>query len=324
MNILVTGGAGYIGSHTAQVLIERGHKVVVLDNLSTGFKEAVPAGAEFVQGDIRETDFVINVLKSFKINAIVHFAAKLIVPESVDKPYDYYDNNVNGVLSMVKACREVEVKNFVFSSTAAVYGETAVTGLITEGTPTAPANPYGASKLMSERILMDSEVPYKLRTVCLRYFNVAGAHPHLTNGQRTLAATHLIKVASEAACGKRDSVGVFGTDYSTPDGTGVRDYIHVLDLAQVHALALQYLEDGGVSQVVNCGYGQGFSVRQVLDTIKAVSKSEFKVINMPRRQGDVAALVADPSKAQNLFKWTPRHNDLTFICKTAYEWEKSR
>lgn len=322
MKVLVTGGAGYIGSHTAQVLLERDHQVVVLDNLSTGFQEAIPPGCEFVQGDIRDTNFVVNLLKSFKIEAVVHFAAKLIVPESIDKPYDYYDNNVNGVLSMVNACRQTGVDKFVFSSTAAVYGETEKQGLINETDPTGPTNPYGASKLMSERILLDSEKPYGLKTVCLRYFNVAGAHPHLQNGQRTKAATHLIKVASEAACGKRASVGIFGTDYKTVDGSGVRDYIHVVDLAQVHALALQYLSDGGSSQIFNCGYGEGFSVKQVLSTMRTVSNVEFKTVEEKRRQGDVASLVADSTKAQKTLKWTPRHNDLNFICKTAYEWEK--
>lgn len=322
MQVLVTGGAGYIGSHTVQKLLDAGYGVVVYDNITTGFREAIPAGAELVMGDVRDKLMLSRVMKDKKISAVVHFAAKLIVPESVEKPLDYYENNTAGVLTLAQACLENDVKKVVFSSTAAVYGDASVSGLITEASPTGPLNPYGQSKLMSESILRDCEKPHGLKSVCLRYFNVAGAAVSGNNGQRTKNATHLIKVASEAACGKRESVGIFGTDYPTPDGTGVRDYIHVEDLAELHVLALKYLSDGGDSQIFNCGYGRGFSVREVIDTVRKVSGVNFKVIEQPRRAGDAAQLVADSSKIRKAFSWTPKYDNLELICQTAYNWEK--
>ncbi|MBV2167561.1 MAG: UDP-glucose 4-epimerase GalE [Bdellovibrio sp.] len=322
MQVLVTGGAGYIGSHTVQKLLDAGYGVVVYDNITTGFREAIPTGAELVMGDVRDKLMLSRVMKDKKISAVVHFAAKLIVPESVEKPLDYYENNTAGVLTLAQACIENGVKKVVFSSTAAVYGDASVSGLITEQSPTGPLNPYGQSKLMSENVLRDCEAPHGLKSVCLRYFNVAGASVSGNNGQRTKNATHLIKVASEAACGKRESVGIFGTDYSTPDGTGVRDYIHVEDLADLHVLALKYLSDGGSSQIFNCGYGRGFSVRDVIDTVRKVSGVNFKVIEQPRRAGDAAQLVADSSKIRKAFAWTPKYDNLELICRTAYEWEK--
>lgn len=322
MQVLVTGGAGYIGSHTVQKLLDAGYGVVVYDNITTGFREAIPTGAELVMGDVRDKLMLSRVMKDKKISAVVHFAAKLIVPESVEKPLDYYENNTAGVLTLAQACIENGVKKVVFSSTAAVYGDASVSGLITEQSPTGPLNPYGQSKLMSENVLRDCEAPHGLKSVCLRYFNVAGASVSGNNGQRTKNATHLIKVASEAACGKRESVGIFGTDYSTPDGTGVRDYIHVEDLADLHVLALKYLSDGGSSQIFNCGYGRGFSVREVIDTVRKVSGVNFKVIEQPRRAGDAAQLVADSSKIRKAFAWTPKYDNLELICRTAYEWEK--
>lgn len=324
MKVLVTGGAGYIGSHTAQALLEAGHKVVVFDNLSTGFKEAIPAGCEFVTGDVRNTEALTRVLTDFQIEAVVHFAAKLIVPESVEKPLEYYENNTVGVMSLAHACINAKVDKVVFSSTAAVYGNATTEGLITEKSPTAPLNPYGSSKLMSEQILRDCEAPFGLRSVSLRYFNVAGARVAGGNGQRTKDATHLIKVGSEAACGKRAQVGIFGTDYPTTDGTGVRDYIHVEDLADLHVLALKYLQEGGAAEVFNCGYGHGFSVKEVLSTLKKVSGVDFKIVESPRRAGDAANLVANSQKARSVFGWSPRYDNLELICKTAYEWEKSR
>lgn len=323
MKVLVTGGAGYIGSHTAQALLGAGHQVMVMDNITTGFREAVPVGVELIQGDVRNGALLAEVLKKNSVDAVIHFAAKLIVPESLEKPIEYYENNTMGVLSLVQACVASNVKKVVFSSTAAVYGDVATNALLTEKTPTAPLNPYGSSKLMSEQILRDCEAPHGLRSVCLRYFNVAGAAEDGKNGQRTANATHLIKVASQAACGKRASVGIFGTDYPTPDGTGVRDYIHVEDLADLHVLALNYLNEGGKPEIFNCGYGHGFSVREVIDTVKKVSGVDFKVEEQPRRAGDAATLVADSSKVRKAFNWTPKRDNLELICKTAYEWERS-
>lgn len=323
MKILVTGGAGYIGSHTAQELLKAGHEVYVFDNLSTGFEQAIPKGSQFIIGDIRDTEVVEKTLRLHHIDSVIHFAAKLIVPESVTKPYEYYDNNVGGVISMVKACKEQKIKNFVFSSTAAVYGDENADVPVLETAKTKPASPYGASKLMSEQILLDAAKAYNFGVAVLRYFNVAGAALDLSNGQRTKGATHLIKVASEAACGKRPGVHIYGTDYSTPDGTGVRDYIHVVDLAHVHMKALEYLNGGGESEIFNCGYGKGFSVVQVLDKVKKVSEKNFEIINSPRREGDVAQIVANSTKAKTKLKWSPKYDDLEVICRSAYEWEKS-
>lgn len=323
MKVLVTGGAGYIGSHTVQALLGSGHQVVVYDNLSTGFKNAIPLAVEFVQGDVCNQQQLAETLQQFKIEAVIHFAAKLIVPESIEKPIEYYQNNTAGVLSLAQACVTAGVDKVVFSSTAAVYGDVASSELISEKSATAPLNPYGWSKLMSEQMLRDCEKPFGLRSVSLRYFNVAGAAVDGKNGQSTKNATHLIKVASQAACGTRASVGVFGSDYPTPDGTGVRDYIHVEDLADLHVLALDYLCNGGKSDVFNCGYGLGFSVREVINTVRKVSGKEFEVIEQPRRAGDAAQLVANSSKVQKAFNWQPKRNDLELICRTAYEWEKS-
>lgn len=322
--ILVTGGAGYIGSHTSKKLLDAGYEVFVLDNLSTGFEAAIPSGCQFIRGDVLDTPLLIGVLKEYQISAVVHFAAKLIVPESVTDPIKYYYNNTFGVMSLASACQEAGVKNVVFSSTAAVYGNIAAQGLITELAPIAPLNPYGYSKWMSEQILRDCDLAFGLKSICLRYFNVAGASEAGINGQRTKEATHLIKVASEAACGLRSEVKVFGNDYQTVDGTGVRDYIHVDDLADIHVLALkELLENKGlVSEVYNCGYGQGYSVLQVLEALKAVSGVDFKVTYAPRRAGDAGQLVADVSKLKKKLGWQPRLNDLNKICASAYNWEK--
>ncbi|WP_374001724.1 UDP-glucose 4-epimerase GalE [Bdellovibrio bacteriovorus] len=323
MRVLVTGGAGYIGSHTVSVLLRSGYQVVVFDNMTTGFRAAIGAGVEFVNGDVRSVSDLGNVLQKYSIDAVVHFAAKLVVPESIVQPVEYYQNNTAGVLSLLQACIANGVRKIVFSSTAAVYGDALASGMVTENLQAKPLNPYGFSKLMSEQILRDCEEPHGIRSVCLRYFNVAGAAEDGKNGQRTANATHLIKVASQAACGKRASVGIFGTDYPTPDGTGVRDYIHVEDLADLHVLALNYLNEGGKSEIFNCGYGHGFSVREVIDTVKKVSGVDFKVEEQPRRAGDAATLVADSSKVRKAFNWTPKRDNLELICQTAYEWERS-
>lgn len=321
MKLLVTGGAGYIGSVTTKILIEKGHEVVVYDNLSTGFRQAVHPKAHFILGDIRDRDLLARVLKDRGIEAVVHFAAKLIVPESVEKPFEYYETNVLGGLNVALACVKAGVKFLVFSSTAAVYGNPGQEP-VTESASVAPLNPYGASKHMVERILADFDRAYGLRSITLRYFNVAGATADFSVGQRTAKATHLIKVAVEAACGKRPEASVFGTDYPTPDGTGVRDYIHVQDLAEAHALALNDLASGGSTSVLNCGYGKGFSVREVLRTVRQVSGVDFQTKDAPRRQGDAAVIVADASRLRERFGWIPKFDDLKEICRSAYEWEK--
>lgn len=321
MKVLVTGGAGYIGSHATQKLLDAGYAVVVYDNLNTGFKEAVPAGADFIQGDVRDKLMLSRVMKDKNISSVVHFAAKIIVSESIEKPMDYYENNTMGVLALAQACVANGIRKIVFSSTAAVYGNASSVGLIDERAQTKPLNPYGQSKLVSEFILRDCEKPYGLKSVCLRYFNVAGASLDGKNGQRSKDATNLIKVVCETAAGKRDSVGIFGTDYPTPDGTGVRDYIHVEDLADIHVFALKYLEQGGESEIYNCGYGKGFSVREVIENVRKVSGKNFKVIERPRRECDISFSVADSSKIRKAFNWTPKRDNLELICKTAYDWE---
>lgn len=323
MKVLVTGGAGYIGSHTVPKLLDSGYEVVVLDNLSTGFLGAISTKVDFVEGDVRDKRLLVEVIKKHQVASVIHFAAKLVVPESIEKPLEYYENNTAGVISLAQACIETGVKKVVFSSTAAVYGDNGVKGLISEQAKTSPLNPYGMSKLMSESILKDCEKPHGLRSVSLRYFNVAGAAVNRKNGQRTKNATHLIKVASQAACGLRDYVGIFGTDFDTPDGTGVRDYIHVDDLAELHVLALKYLSEGGATEVFNCGYGRGFSVREVIEAVKAISQVDFKVLEQSRRSGDAAQLVADSTKVRRAFSWSPKFDSLELICKTAYDWEKS-
>ncbi len=320
--ILVTGGAGYIGSHTCRQLIDAGHRVVVVDNLYSGHRWAVPDAAQFVEGDIADAALVHDTLRAHDVRAVIHFAGHIVVPESVADPLKYYRNNTLGSLALIQACLATGVNEFIFSSSAAVYGIPQQLPA-REDTPTAPINPYGWSKLMTEWMLRDvvAATP-EFRYVALRYFNVAGASLDGALGQATPEATHLIKVACEAACGQRPGVTIHGTDYATPDGTCIRDYIHVEDLARAHLDALDYLEHGGAAQVLNCGYGHGFTVREVLDTVRAVSGVAFPVTEGPRRAGDPPVLIADAARIRALLGWQPRHEDLRVICETAFQWER--
>jgi len=317
--ILVTGGAGYIGSHVVAMLGEAGERVVTLDNLSTGFAESVLYG-DLVVGDTGDRDTVARVLREHDVDTVMHFAAKTIVPESVAKPLVYYDNNTVATRNLLQCCDEAGVRHFVFSSTAAVYGNPA-DGVCSEDSPVAPINPYGTSKLMSEWMLRDLAAATSLRYVSLRYFNVAGSDPDGRIGQSTEKATLLIKVAAETAIGKRPSISIFGTDYPTPDGTGVRDYIHVSDLADAHLKALAYLRERGDSTVLNCGYGHGFSVREVLQTVETVSGNKLKIEEQPRRAGDPPMLIARADRIRELLGWSPQFDDLRVIVKTALDWE---
>lgn len=318
--ILVTGGAGYIGSHVVRLLTAAGKNVVVLDNLSTGFAEAV-LGAELIVGDTCDRELVTRLLEEHRVDTVLHFAAHTIVPESVSDPLKYYGNNTCCTRNLLECCAGAGVKYFIFSSTAAVYG-TPEDSICTEDSPLAPINPYGTSKLMSEMMLRDLGKAGDMRHVILRYFNVAGSDPEGRIGQSTKNATLLIKVAAEVAVGKREQLYVFGTDYPTPDGTGVRDYIHVDDLANAHIKALDYLREGGESVTLNCGYGHGFSVREVIDAVNRVNGAPIKVVEEPRRAGDPPALVAKADKARRLLGWEPRYDDLDFIVKTSLDWER--
>lgn len=320
--ILVTGGAGYIGSHAVLALLDAGWPVVVLDNLVTGFRWAVPKGATFVEGDIADSDLVAGLIAEHGIGAVMHFAGSVVVPESVDDPLKYYDNNTAKSRTLIESAVAAGVPHFIFSSTAATYG-IPETSPVTEDMPTEPINPYGRSKLMTEWMLRDTAAAHPINFCALRYFNVAGADPEGRSGQSTAGATHLIKVAVEAALGKRESVAVFGTDYDTPDGTGVRDYIHVSDLAAAHIDALEKLiASPDESHILNCGYGTGFSVLDVLDSIDRMAGVTITRIMQPRRAGDPDALAADNSAILATLPWRPRHADLDGIVADALAWEK--
>ena len=321
MNVLVTGGAGYIGSHVVIELLDRGHQVVVIDDLSTGRRELVDQRARLVVGDIADAEKVRAIMADHAVEAVMHFAGSIVVPESVEEPLKYYLNNTAKTRTLLQTCLDARVRRFVFSSTAAVYGQPEVIP-VDESAPTEPINPYGRSKLMTEWMLEDTAQATDLEYVALRYFNVAGADPKGRTGQATPDATHLIKVTTQTALGFRDKLSVFGTDYPTDDGTCVRDYIHVSDLADIHVCALDYLADGGESTVLNCGYGHGFSVRQVIDAVKRVGAVEFNVEDAPRRAGDPPALIANPGALQRRFHWTPKHDDLDQIVATALAWER--
>jgi UDP-glucose 4-epimerase len=321
MTVLVTGGAGYIGSHMVLELLDAGETVVVLDNLSTGFRWAVPPEATLVVGDVGDQALVAQVIEEHGIDSILHYAARIVVPESVTDPLGYYVNNTVKTRALIETAVKTGVKNFVFSSTAAVYGNLQVP-LLTEDMPLSPINPYGRSKLMSEWMLQDAEVAHGLRYAILRYFNVAGADPKGRSGQSTPLATHLIKVAAQAALGQRPHLDVFGADYETPDGTCVRDYVQVNDLARAHLVALRYLRAGGACTVMNCGYGHGASVLEVVNTVKKVSGNDFEVRMSPRRAGDPGQLVASVDRIRAL-GWEPLHDNLEEIVEQALRWEKT-
>jgi len=320
MTVLVTGGAGYIGSHMVLALLDGGEDVVVLDNLSTGFDWAVPATAKLVVGNIGDAALVGSLLKDHAIDAVIHFAGSIIVPESVSDPLGYYDNNTVNSRTLMACCVDAGIENFIFSSTAAVYGIPDGNPVF-EDAPTQPISPYGASKLMTEWMLRDTAAAHDFRYVALRYFNVSGADPSGRTGQSTPQATHLIKVACETASGKLDRMQIFGRDYDTPDGTCVRDYIHVSDLAAAHSRALDYLRGGNESAVFNCGYGHGASV---IDVIKAVERAAGHGIGQqdaPRRPGDPPALVAGATRVRDILGWTPNYDDLDVIVRHALDWE---
>jgi UDP-glucose 4-epimerase len=318
--VLVTGGAGYIGSHTVLQLVARGERVVVLDDLSTGFRQAV-RDVPLVVGNVGDRKLVDQLLAEHKVDTVIHFAAHTIVPESVSNPLKYYGNNTCATRSLLEAASNAGIRHFVFSSTAAVYGIPSA-GVASEDSQTAPINAYGTSKLMSEWMLRDLCVATPMRHVVLRYFNVAGSDPQGRIGQSTRAATLLVKVACEAAVGKRPFLSVFGTDYPTPDGTGVRDYIHVEDLATAHLNALDYLRGGGSSLVANVGYGHGYSVREVLSSVEKIAGLKLDVREEPRRAGDPPSLVAKCDNVRQVLKWQPRLDDIDTIVRTSLEWEK--
>jgi UDP-glucose 4-epimerase len=321
LKVLVTGGCGYIGSHVVRQLSEAGRQVVVFDNLSTGFADALVHGEELVVGDLADTDALERLFSGRRFDTVLHFAAAIIAPESVTLPLKYYGNNTRNTLNLLQACVLHGVERFIFSSTAAVYGLPEA-GVAAEESPTIPINPYGTSKLMSEWMLRDTAFAHGLKYVALRYFNVAGADPQARMGQRTPEATHLIKVCCQAALGMREAVSVFGTDYPTPDGTGIRDYIHIEDLAAAHLSALTHLERGGDSTTLNVGYGRGASVREVIKVVKEVSGVDFKVVEAPRRPGDPASLVAKADRIRELLGWQPRYNDLRTVVADAWRWEQ--
>ena len=321
MSILVTGGAGYIGSHMVLRLADAGETVVVLDNLTTGFDWAIDHRATLVEGNAGDMELMARLIEQHAIEAIVHFAGSIVVPESVSDPLKYYANNTATSRNLIEAAVRGGVKHIVFSSTAAVYGNASLEP-VGEDMPLKPESPYGRSKLMTEMMLADVAAAHPLTYGVLRYFNVSGADPQLRSGQSSPLATHLIKVASQAALGQRDGVGIFGTDFPTPDGTGVRDYIHVTDLIEAHALLLEHLRSGGESVTMNCGYGQGYSVRQVIEVVKRISGAEFPAIEQPRRAGDPASIVARADKIRAVLGWQPAHDDLDEIISTALAWEK--
>ena len=321
MTTLVTGGAGYIGSHMVHALAEAGEPVVVLDNLTTGFRSALPKGVPLFQGETGDESLVAAILRAYDIKSIIHFAASIVVPDSVRDPLGYYRNNTANSRALIAAAVSAGVKHFIFSSTAAVYGNPAQVP-VAEDAPTVPLSPYGSSKLMTEIMLRDVGAAHGLRYAVLRYFNVAGADPKGRTGQSTPEATHLIKVAVQTALGARPQLQVYGTDYPTPDGTCIRDYIHVSDLVAAHGAALDYLRKGGGSVTLNCGYGKGFSVLEVIEAVKRASNAELAVAYAERRAGDPTSIVAEAGRIRETFGWKPRYDDLDTIVTHALQWER--
>ena len=321
MTILVTGGAGYIGSHMVLELLDRGEDVVVIDDLSTGIRKSVPESVKFFVGDIGDIDFTHNLLRTYAIDTIFHFAGSVIVPESVADPLKYYRNNTANSRNLMESATKAGVRFFIFSSTAAVYGSISDQP-VREESSLQPDSPYGKSKLMTEMMLQDVSQAHGLRHAILRYFNVAGADPDLRTGQSTPNATHLIKVAAEAAVGKRKAIEIFGGDYPTPDGTCIRDFIHVADLVAAHAAALRHLRDGGESMTLNCGYGRGYSVLDVLKATKRLSGADFPTPIVNRRPGDVSTVIANSELLRSKLGWKPNYDDLDLIVDHAIRWER--
>lgn len=321
MTVLVTGGAGYIGSHMVYELLDSGEHIVVLDNLSSGHRWAVAKGVPFVLGETGDQTLVTQLIQKHSVTAIIHFAASVVVPDSVRDPLGYYRNNTSNSRSLIECAVKNGVRCFIFSSTAAVYGNPSDHS-VDEGHPTLPINPYGWSKLMTEIMLRDASRAHELRHVIFRYFNVAGADPQRRTGQSTQAATHLIKVAAETAVGLRPKLKIFGTDYPTPDGTCIRDYIHVSDLVRAHSSALQHLRSGGPSLTLNCGYGRGFSVLDVIETMRRVAGVDFEIENAPRRVGDSSQVIAATERVREALGWLPQFDDLPTILSHALAWER--
>lgn len=321
MTVLVTGGAGYIGSHMVHTLADAGQPVVVLDNLSTGFRSALPQAVPLFVGDVGDQELVSTIIAEHQINAVIHFAGSIVVPDSLRDPLGYYRNNTVNTRALIECAVMGGVKHFIFSSTAAVYGNPEELP-VREDAPTRPMSPYGTSKLMSEIMLHDVAAAHDFRYVILRYFNVAGADPKQRTGQSTPAATHLIKVAGETALGMRAKLDVFGTDYPTPDGTCIRDYIHVSDLARAHLAALAHLRSGGNAMTFNCGYGHGYSVLDVIGAVERAIGRKLPVEMVGRRPGDPVSLVADASRIRSMLDWTPQYDDLDTIVQHALAWER--
>jgi len=321
MTVLVTGGAGYIGSHMVRALVEAGESVVVVDDLSTGFSAFLPEGVPLFIGDAADENLVEGVIAAHKVESIVHFAGSVVVPDSMRDPLGYYRNNAMTTRSLLNAAVKCGVNRFIFSSTAAVYGNPDQMP-VPEHAPTRPLSPYGSSKLMAEIMLHDVASAHGMNYVVLRYFNVAGADPQARIGLATVGATHLVKIAVEAATGQRAKIDVFGTDYPTPDGSCIRDFIHVSDLAQAHLAALAYLRGGGTSTTLNCGYGRGYSVLETIEAVRRVSARHFAVKYAPRRPGDIMTMVADTGRIRKLLDWTPKYDDLDTIAAHALAWEE--